>query len=486
MLLVTFYQFAKKKNSTAQPTASPSTTTVFPCNLKAPCSQLQPVLELRLDNSTDTPQWNYCHIPAFSKYYHVTDWTYSQGIWIVSLVEDVLATYKTQIGSTSTYILRSSYSSDGAIQDMLYPQKSTFTQASNSVQMYPPNTVGYYVVGIVGKPTANTEPVGGVTYLVMNPAAFQSFRTQMFKDDIAYVLAGDEDEDIGIADFGRSLLKMMFDPFEYIRSVCWLPAKPAVQTGRLYTLNLGFWSMLITQGFEVYSPTVTPSFPEFPITIPKRTDITRGKYVLCSPFTEYKLYIPTVGYISLDTTKLLDAQTVKIRLFMDPVAQTSYVKVFAGYRNAADDFLLGIYSAGFVSPVQLAQSGVTLGSMVAGAASLGASIGASAAGGDVAGAIGSAGSIVSPSGIFGPSVDTVSTNGGFAWLVDGTAYLYAWFYDLVDDDNSHRGRPLMKVGTPSAYPGFIQASDSHLEIATATREEIDQIEALMLEGFYYE
>lgn len=484
-MTVTFYQFAKKQNSTKQPTASPGTTAVFFCDLKAPCSQLQPRLELQLDDATVAPRWNYAYIQEFHRYYYITDWTYAETEWIASLDVDALATYKTDIGSTNTYITRSSYSFDGAIHDSMYPSKTTFTAQQASVTLYPSNTVGYYVVGVVGKPFTSAEPTGGITYIVLNTAAFNEFRSSLFEDDIAYSLAGDALKDVGIASFGTSLLKLIFDPFEYIRSVCWMPSKPPVKTGSYYAIMMGFWQFVISNGVQLYDPTVAPSYPTKSVAIPKRTDTARGVYVHCSPFTDYKVYIPTVGYVSLETPKLLGASTLYIELRMDPVAQTSYVKLMVSY-SVGVYTTLGIYDAGFVVPVQLAQSGITLGSqahtavntLMAYTEALGAK--------DPNMAWKAYSAAVGPGGMYSPTIQTIGNNGGFAWLTDNQITVYAWFYDLMSDDNADLGRPLMRTGTPASYPGYLLCQDCHVAVATAEPEEIDRIKEAMTSGFYYE
>lgn len=484
-MTVTFYQFAKKQNSTKQPTASPGTTAIFFCSLKAPCSQLQPVLELQLEDETVAPVWNYAYIKEFHRYYFVTDWTYAGTEWIASLSVDALATYKTDIGSTNAYITRSAYSFDGAITDSLYPMKSSFTVQQASVQLYPSNQVGYYCVGVVGKPFTSAEPTGGITYIVLNTQAFNEFRTGLFDDDLAYSLSGNASKDVGITNFGISMLKLVFDPFEYVRSVCWMPSKPPVKTGTYYVLKVGFWQFSVTNGVQLYDPSVAPSYPTRSLSIPKRVDTARGTYVHCAPYTEYKVYIPTVGYLSLDTSKLLGASTLYIELRMDPIAQTSYVKLMVSY-SVGVFTTLGVYEAGLVVPVQLAQSGVNLGREGFGYLQSTMDMANSIRNKDPNEAFEVWKGIWGPTGIFSPSIQTVSNNGGFSWLTDNYVIIYAWFYDLMDDDNTDLGRPLMKVGTPSSYPGYMVCQDCHVAVATAEPKEIEMIAQAMTSGFYYE
>jgi len=101
---VHFYSFAKKVNSTARPTGTPVSYNFV---LKGPNSILSPVIQLALP-ITQAPNWNYCYIPIYDRYYFVSDWDWSENrLWYASCQVDVLATYKTVIGNKQYYVLRS-------------------------------------------------------------------------------------------------------------------------------------------------------------------------------------------------------------------------------------------------------------------------------------------------------------------------------------------------------------------------------------------
>ena len=74
MFDVTFFNFAKKDNSTARPPAGSGTT--LKCAIKTPSSILSPVVEVSGDlfPGNQYPTWNYAHIPAFNgRRYFVTN-----------------------------------------------------------------------------------------------------------------------------------------------------------------------------------------------------------------------------------------------------------------------------------------------------------------------------------------------------------------------------------------------------------------------------
>ena len=83
-----------------------------------------------------------------------------------------------------------------------------------------------------------------------------------------------------------------------------------------------------------------------------------------------------------------------------------------------------------------------------------------------------------------PTVTTSGINAGFASL-EGSWHLVSTFYNMVDDDMDHRGRPLCKVKQISTVPGYLLCSDVEVNLP-APPNEIDTIKAYMEGGFYYE
>ena len=84
-----------------------------------------------------------------------------------------------------------------------------------------------------------------------------------------------------------------------------------------------------------------------------------------------------------------------------------------------------------------------------------------------------------------PQVATLGGNGSVAAVFAQTSRLYATFYEVVDEDPDHRGKPLCKTVKINTLTGYILASDAHIEISGSI-EEADQIVNYMNGGFYYE
>ena len=118
MDIILYKNFAKKDNSTRRPTGSGDT---FSCVLKDNTSVTDPVVLLDLSDKTDFTKYTYAYIPMFSRYYFVVDMVADGLLWSVVLRCDVLATYKTEIGNSLLYVLRSAADHDGRIIDTYYP-----------------------------------------------------------------------------------------------------------------------------------------------------------------------------------------------------------------------------------------------------------------------------------------------------------------------------------------------------------------------------
>ena len=76
------------------------------------------------------------------------------------------------------------------------------------------------------------------------------------------------------------------------------------------------------------------------------------------------------------------------------------------------------------------------------------------------------------------------TNGSRASFADPPK-LVCEFYNVVDDDVEHRGRPLMQDEILNTIPGYIMCSDAELE-CSCTSDELGRIKGFLNGGFYYE
>lgn len=115
---IKLYTFGKKTNSTKQPTDAGTTKTGI---LLEPFSLDKLTVKFQLASgtsvTTSAPSYNYAYISKFSRYYFITGWSYSDGFWFANMEEDHLASYKTNIGNSIQFIVRSESSYDAKLKD---------------------------------------------------------------------------------------------------------------------------------------------------------------------------------------------------------------------------------------------------------------------------------------------------------------------------------------------------------------------------------
>lgn len=476
-LPVKFYNLSKPENSTKRPAAD-AVGLLLNCVLKGPCSKLSPRLEVQFATNTGSaPTYNYAYIQEFSRYYWVTNWEYDGRLWIAYLDVDPLATFKSTIGNTDLYILRSSAAQNGSIRDDMYPVTGDITteyvQPTDPRPWWTINATsgqgGSYVVGIISGNSVN--------YYAMTFVGFQTFCNMVLDPTLSNYNASQE--------IGDDLAKMIFRPFEYITSVIYIPVPVANLTGyvddAVTTWRVGFWTL---SGVTLYPIRRAARFAlnkRFTICKHPKT-ASRGKYLNAPPFTELYLSAPRIGFIPLDTSITCDTDTLDVTLVLDLVTGEGYYQLQAfrtGYEAAIN---LGRYTVHLGVQVQLAQDGFTLTNMIDNLASGASSYVEAATGSPLA----IAGTVSSITRLFEPHMSVIGNYGGFIDLQIGAVFLVGIFRDVTADDNDHQGRPLMAVRKPLALGGYMKVLDGTIEDVIATREELQAIRGYLESGFYYE
>ena len=133
-----FFKNNKRVNSTKLP-AYGAGTFGTQIELKDYTNLFTPSLILSRDkfhdannNPVNPMEWNYCYIPDFNRYYYVRSWSWVLGRWECDLEVDVLASFKDEIGDTTTYVLRSYSQCDNRIIDTKYATKGIVKSRASS------------------------------------------------------------------------------------------------------------------------------------------------------------------------------------------------------------------------------------------------------------------------------------------------------------------------------------------------------------------
>lgn len=495
-----FRNFYKKDNSTKQPeiggagnlTEKETVTGV----LKEPCSIMNPVINLQKSpNISYSPDsYRYAYIPLFSRYYWVKDWMWNDGLWTVRLSEDILATYKNDIGDETEYILRTDSTTDfnTDITDIAYPATTNVETTSYAISNCFSTTLedGIYIVGIISG--ASAMAVGAISYFAMTHTEFGALKNKLFSDDNLEIMGIiDSSGQALVTDLSQEILKTLYNPYQYIVSCMWFPfTKSAItnktpQTG----IKIGWWEYPSLTGDLLYAQTIEIGNETFGLHAHPQS-ATRGNYLNFSPYTKRTL-IGRFGIVALDNSCFRTKNIVNISYKIDLITGQCYSKISAKDSNNNEDllternFLLGV-------PIQLAQVGTDyLGTAVHAINTVGGTLNGVASGavGGIAGSIlgGVSGAL---NGIYNtlssamPQVETSGLNGSFLSPINQT-HIIEQFYKIVDEDIHHRGRPLCELRKINTLSGFILCAEGDIDL-NCYDDERAAIKHFLTNGFYYE
>ena len=145
---VVLRKFNKRENSTKIPDGGEDNITLA-CNLKQSSGVISPVLSFK--TTRDIYMYNYVSIGLYGRHYFIRDWTWNEGLWWASCEIDVLASWKSFIGASTQYILRSSHTYDGGIVDSLYPTTTGITTNTELLENPWARSwnKGTYILGII-------------------------------------------------------------------------------------------------------------------------------------------------------------------------------------------------------------------------------------------------------------------------------------------------------------------------------------------------
>lgn len=443
------WSFSKKENSTKRP--SDGAATVVQCETNNDFDLLNPVFVFSFQGGASNPtHFNYCYVKEFKRYYWINSWTFSNGQWFATCAVDALASWKTEIGNTSAYVLRAAADYDGNIQDNIYPAKMDVVLASSTTDS-PFDENGEYVVGTVSD--------GGITdYGVLTPAQFKIFSEAAFSDSFYN----------GVAQGVEWMAKAAFDPMQYLRLVMFLPFESG-GGGRAIDMKLGWWDTGVS-GIRTHAG--SKRITSFTLNIPKHPQAaSRGAYLNCAPYSSYVLDCRPWGRIVIDPELLKNISSITFNIEVDVV--TGEGVLYANVSNARR--ILAVAQVG--QPVQLSQVTHNVGGAILSAAS---GI-ASAAAGNAIGAVAGVGNAVNS--IMGKA-STIGVNGSTSQF-DVPPQIDATFLQIVDENNEDLGRPLMQKRTLNTLAGYQLVSDPEV-IAPCSHSEAQAIKAYLEGGYHYE
>ena len=467
---VNLYTLKKRDNSTKQPTG---TGTEFNCIMKDGCGILNPVIKLDLGLSSDPSQYNYAYIPSFERYYFIEEWYFDNRLWSASMRVDVLATYKSDIGNASLYIMRAAGAHNGNIVDTLYPAKSGCSFASDT-KANPWNSAMTYVIGVISE----TAMIGAMSYWAMSTGGFTTVCTNLLSSVDGTGAVTETNGFDFIQDCSQALQRSLVDPLQYIKTCIMLPVAIGDTIGDAgQPIKVYNWDAHATGKLLHPNQAITKTYT---FNISKHPDTTsRGNYVNTAPFTNISLTIPPFGVFDVDTSVTCNASTVTATIRIDQITgKASLTITCAGIVLNRVEAQLGIP----ISMSSVKQDFIGAAAGMAGA--IGGAAGGFLSGGLAGGVLGAASGIGNAIQSLVPRASTIGTTGSYGTLL-GDFRLDHQFFRPVDDDNTHNGRPLCDVRQISSLSGYMLIQDGDVSI-NGTSTEDSRIREYLESGFYYE
>lgn len=454
---IRLYAFAKKNNSTKQPTGI--IYNELDANIKAPSSIINPVLELKTSPLT----YNYVYIPSFARYYFIDDITFNTGLWIVSCSIDVLASWKTEIGSTSMYVTRSSAASTGALVDNLYPLKTDPTVDTDYINMgwtYTGFDNGYYVLGVQGQTATSTN---AVIYFQLTPSQL-SVILHAFYANSGSTWWGNT---------AKGVINSLNKIDDFIVSCRWYPFTFPVVSGGDQRVYIGSYDTNVDA--PVLKDYPNTSFNKtFTLTSHSQAS-ARGVYMNYAPFSRYMFYHDLIGTIELPP-EICVGETVHITITPDYTTGQASFKLYVNPGQGAAPFYSTYVQIGV--DIDLNGANVNVSGLIGSATS---AVGHAILG-DWLGAASSVGTAATEAtadpGRHGPA-------GGYISIAYNTAIIRSIHYEAADQDNANQGRPYCKINTPGTLTGYVRAENPHV-VTQGTDTETNMINNMIEAGIYYE
>lgn len=486
---VKFYSFAKKLNSTKRPTGTART---YQCEIKTDCDIINPTIILSGTNTEVESNYNYCYIAIWNRYYFVTKYIFKDGLWYIKLSVDVLATWKTYIGDSTLYIERASSGGDGSIVDDLVIGKGLATL--NNYATYPifdsdilGMQSGTYIIGVKGADPSNSINTPVITYYALTPAAMKSFITNLTDSNQTWY-----------SDISKEILKANLDPFQFLVSCNWFPFNFYTPLTSITQIELGWFTIPLTGNACVAGNQQLIRILKKPI--PKHPQYTSNttRYLNNSKFHSVYISLPGVGLQKLDGDVLSAASTMSIFLFIDMYTGDGLYTISIDNSNAELYKIPASIGVSIPLSATYAASSQRGGGLISNAinnvsqiifpiasARLALAMSEQARDNKVMSGIGRFSALAAITA----NPNTLSSN--FSGTMGSTALLstsisiYSLDIPVQLPDYTDVGYPVYKRNKISNYSGYVKVIDAHCE-APATDGELDEINAYLNGGFFYE
>ena len=448
MTEIVLYHFSKRKNSTKRPIGQ---GTEVPCLLKTATTFQNPTFILQRPMN-EMLQFNYA---KWADHYYFVDSTTSinAGQTEISCTEDVLATYKNEIGNYSCFIERSSNQTTLANDTMYIPTNDWVLSTRNVSHKEKIMTSTYsqqYIIRVVSRT--------GVASYYINGNQLNNLLDYMYTESNFTDVITD------------AITKLMFDPFKYIVDLKWIPfVDSAFYNSNDEAIQLGFWDSGVTAK-RIDENTVVNFSYSFAFDNPLYA-ITDFRYYSPS-FSNYFIKLPFIGVVALNPYKIdesvnalyqFDATSGLCNVFLQ-----SKKVVFASYQ-----FQLSV-------PVQIGYASTNIAQLTTSAVSL---VGAGLQG-NIAQGISSG--IEAGRSITAPEVSMLGTIGNISNILNNQILEFnSYACTSINPDGASEGYADGTVRSISGLSGYIKCRNASIEISGFTGDQ-ESVNNYLNSGFYYE
>lgn len=447
MTEIVLYHFSKRKNSTKRPTGQ---GTEVSCLLKSATTFQSPTFILQRPMN-DMLQFNYA---KWADHYYFIDSTTSinAGQTEITCTEDVLATFKNEIGSYTCFIERSSNQTTLA-NDSMYIATNDWVSQSTVVGQ-PINT---FVNGYEPNYLLRTVSVEGVnTYYI---------RGKRLKDLCSFMYTYGSIPDV----LDSALTRLLFNPFQYILDLKWLPFIVDKFVNALDTVKLGYWDSNVN-AYLIGDASCTFSY-DLSLGNPLYADTDFRYYN--SAFSKYTVKLPFVGVTPINPTKTHKGQ-LKATYNFDAVSGMADVWLTSGSDEYAH------FQCQLAVPVQIGYATANIGNLTTSLIDIGTSLASGNPIGTITNTLGAFQSVTSPE----PNmVGTVGNISSILNNMDANSICYAC--TSMDPDGASEGYADGNTRKISTCSGYLRCRNASIEISGFTGDQ-EAVNNYLNSGFYYE
>ena len=449
--------FSKRVNSTRRPSGGIEVNV----QLKDNCSIENPVFLLA--GGGGMPDYTYAE--AFGHYYFVTDViNVNASMCEVHCKQDVLATYKGEIGATSAYILYDT-SANTEIPDTRLASKSTPTVNTNKTLFFSNFSLGGSVIATVAGEDQSRSyvlaNVNNVHSLLPNaktqieslfPAKGADINDTFFDTVIAAVV-----QIISSGTLAGNIQDVRWIPFTVTGS----GSVEVIKNGQ-YTTGIGADPINFTGGSRCVTDTVS-------VAIPWQFSDWRDT----EPYTQVYVKIPFVGFVNVPASSIKGKTSLSLFTSLDKITGDISIELRAG------GDIIGTYGASTAAKIALGNSSQNLGNIAnsfiqAGAAALRADMGSM---------------INNMLNAYQPLTMTVGgVSSAAAVGLGGQFEVLTVCHDTVVEPSSVSsvmGTPAMAVKTIGSLSGYVQCQNASVR-GNMRAEDRSEINGYLNSGFFYE